>query len=315
MNLPVTATLLVVTLLMALMVTFLLGVSLGPLEISTLRTLAWIVLGAWVTCFVLGEWTGNASQVDKLWSLMPVAYAWVVAGRGDHEPRLLLMALLVTVWGLRLTFNFYRRGGYSLRFWTGEEDYRWGVLRARPEFQPRWRWTLFNLVFISGYQNVLLLLITLPAVVALQFSRTPLGPLDVAAAALMLFFVAFETVADNQQWRFRSRKRALVEAGRPLTGPHARGFPDSGLWALCRHPNYFAEQGIWVAFYLFSVAASGQWINWSAGGCILLILLFQGSAAFTEEISAAKYREYRDYRGRVPRFLPFTLPGRGNRGS
>ena len=52
-------------------------------------------MGAWATCFVVGEWTGNVSQVDKLWSLMPIAYVWVVAGRGDHEPRLLLMALLV----------------------------------------------------------------------------------------------------------------------------------------------------------------------------------------------------------------------------
>ena len=74
-------------------------------------------------------------------------------------------------------------------------------------------------MFISGYQNALLLLITLPAVVALQFSATPLGPLDLTAAALMLCFIAFETVADNQQWRFQSRKRALEAAGRPLTGP------------------------------------------------------------------------------------------------
>ena len=315
MNLARTAALLVTTLLVVLVATYLFDIPLGLLEVSALRTLVWILLGAWATCFVLGEWTGNVSQVDKLWSLMPIAYAWVVAGRGDHEPRLLLMALLVTTWGLRLTYNFHRRGGYSLRFWTGEEDYRWGVLRARPEFQPRWRWTLFNLVFISGYQNVLLLSITLPAVVALQFSETPLGILDLTAAALMLFFIGFETAADNQQWRFQSRKRALGAAGRPPTGPYAKGFLDTGLWARCRHPNYFAEQGAWVAFYLFSVAASGHWVNWSVGGCILLIILFRGSAAFTEEISAAKYAGCRDYQGRVPRFLPLTLPGRGNRGS
>jgi steroid 5-alpha reductase family enzyme len=315
MNLAITAAFLVTTLLVVPVIAYVFGIPPGPLEISALRTLTWILLGAWAMCFVLGEWTGNVSQVDKLWSLMPIAYVWVVAGRGDHEPRLLLMALLVTIWGLRLTYNFHRRGGYSLRFWTGEEDYRWGVLRARPEFRPRWRWTLFNLVFISGYQNALLLLITLPAVVALQFSGTPLGPVDLTAASLMLFFIAFEAVADNQQWRFQFRKRALEAAGRPLTGPNARGFIDTGLWALCRHPNYFAEKGAWVAFYLFSVAASGHWVNWSVGGCILLILLFRGSAAFTEEISAAKYPGYREYRDKVPQFLPFTAPWRGNRGS
>jgi steroid 5-alpha reductase family enzyme len=264
----------------------------------------WILLGAWATCFVLGEATGNVSQVDRLWSLLPIAYVWVVAARGDHEPRLLLMALLVTAWGLRLTYNFSRHGGYRMKFWNAHEDYRWEVLRARPEFESRWKWTLFNLVFISGYQNALLLLITLPAVVALQFRATPLGPLDYLAAAVMISLLVFETIADNQQWRFQSRKQALAGSGQPLEGPFAQGFLDQGLWARSRHPNYFAEQGIWVAFYLFSVAASGLWINWSVGGCILLIALFQGSAAFTEEISAGKYPEYRAYQREVPRFLP-----------
>jgi steroid 5-alpha reductase family enzyme len=314
MNIPGTAALLVCSLLILPLAGLFFGAPLGPLEMSALRTLFWILLGAWATCFVLGEVTGNVSQVDKLWSLMPIAYVWVVAGRGDHEPRLLLMALLVTVWGLRLTYNFHRRGGYRAKFWSGEEDYRWGVLRARPEFRARWRWTLFNLVFISGYQNALLLLISLPAVVALQFTGSPLGPLDMGAAALMLFFIGFEAVADGQQWRFQSRKRAQAAAGNRLERPYAKGFLDTGLWALCRHPNYFAEQGVWIAFYLFSVAASGQWINWSVGGCILLILLFRGSTAFTEEISAAKYPEYAEYREEVPRFLPLTFPWGGSRG-
>ncbi len=39
--------------------------------------------------------------------------------------RLLLMAALTTAWGLRLTYNFYRRGGYAWPPWTGEEDYRY----------------------------------------------------------------------------------------------------------------------------------------------------------------------------------------------
>ena len=34
------------------------------------------------------------------------------------------MAAVSAVWGLRLTYNFYRRGGYAWPPWTGEEDYR-----------------------------------------------------------------------------------------------------------------------------------------------------------------------------------------------
>ncbi|NIP18619.1 MAG: DUF1295 domain-containing protein, partial [Xanthomonadales bacterium] len=235
------------------------------------------------------------------------AYAWVAAARAGFSPRLLLMALLVTAWGLRLTYNFSRHGAYRLKFWSGHEDYRWQVLRGKPEFQPGWKWTLFNLLFISGYQNALLMLMTLPTIVALQFDATPLGPLDYLAAALVLFMIVFETIADNQQWRYQSAKRELISSGRPLTGEFTKGFLDTGLWAHSRHPNYFAEQGVWIAFYLFSVAASGQWINWSVSGCLLLVILFQGSAAFSEEISAGKYPEYRSYQQNVPRFIPVGL--------
>ena len=71
-----------------------------------------------------------------------------------------------------------------------------------------------------------------------------------------------------------------------------------------RHPNYAAEQAIWLAYYLFSVAATGRWINGSLVGAVLLLLLFQGSADFSEKISAAKYPEYAHYLKKVGRFFP-----------
>ena len=152
-----------------------------------------------------------------------------------------------------------------------------------------------------------MLLITLPALIALQYAQTPLGWLDYLAAVLMAGMIVFETVADNQQWRYQTAKQACLRAVEPLTGNYAKGFLDRGLWAYSRHPNYFAEQMIWVAFYGFAVAASGQWLNWSIAGCLLLILLFQGSSTFSEAISAEKYPEYAAYQRRVPRFVPWGL--------
>ena len=60
----------------------------------------------------------------------------------------------------------------------------------------------------------------------------------------------------------------------------------------------------YYCFYFFSVAASGEWLNWSAAGALLLVVLFQGSSNFSEELSAAKYPEYAAYQKRVPRFIP-----------
>ena len=41
----------------------------------------WIALMAAVAllCFIVSEITRNYSQVDKLWSLMPIVYGWITA--------------------------------------------------------------------------------------------------------------------------------------------------------------------------------------------------------------------------------------------
>jgi steroid 5-alpha reductase family enzyme len=310
MNIIATAILLIVTLLVIPVFSYVFGTPLGANEVAALGVLCKILIVAWISCFLLGELTNNVSQVDKVWSLLPIVYAWTIAYHGEFTPRLLLMALLVTAWGARLTYNFSRHGAYRLKFWSGHEDYRWQVLREKPEFRSRWKWTLFNLGFISGYQNALILMMTLPMLVAMQFSNTPIGPLDYATAILVLFMLVYETIADNQQWRYQTAKHALIETGEPVPEFYARGFLDKGLWAYSRHPNYFAEQGFWICFYLFSVAASGQWINWSIAGSILLVILFRGSSTFSEEISAGKYPEYEAYQQTVPRFMP-SLKRRG----
>lgn len=278
-----------------------------PAQWAMLETVTWLMLAVALTCFVVGEITANYSQVDKLWSIVPVVYAWVLTVQGGLDPRMLLMAGLITVWGARLTYNFWRQGGYSWRFWRGQEDYRWAHVRDNPALCGRGRQALFNLFFISLYQNALLLLITLP-VIAVHGAGRPLGWPDALLAFLFLALVVVEGVADQQQWRFQTEKHRRIRAGEPLGEPYARGFLDRGLWSRSRHPNYFAEQSIWVVVFLFSVAATGR-LNWSVAGCVLLILLFQGSSRLSEGISAAKYPAYADYQRRVPRFLPrLTAP-------
>jgi steroid 5-alpha reductase family enzyme len=264
-----------------------------------------VYLVAAVLCFLVSTISGNYSQVDKLWSLIPLAYVWMVAVESGFEPRLVLMALLVSAWGIRLSYNFSRRGGYSWKFWTGTEDYRWAVLQAKPEFQARWKWVLFNLLFISLYQMGLILLFTLPAVRSMD--GAPLSWPDYLLAALIIFLIVIETVADQQQWNYHKEKIKALAAGGEVPEKYKMGFVHTGLWGRMRHPNYAAEQAIWIVFYFFSVAATGSWINWSVMGAILLVLLFWGSSSFSESISAGKYPDYAEYKKRVPRFVPFKF--------
>ena len=255
-------------------------------------------------CFLVGELTRNNSQVDKLWSIVPIGYSWHMTALGGMNERMVLMSVLVTIWGIRLTYNFARRGAYVLKFWEGEEDYRWEELRKRPGFSNRFIWMLFNLFFISGYQNVLIFLFTVPILTCLNNDASALNFIDMLLALIFVVFVAIEFIADQQQFDFQTEKHRRIKSGEPL-GEYEHGFVTTGLWALVRHPNYTMEQSIWFVFYLFSVNATGEWINWSIPGSMLLFILFKGSSDFSEEISAKKYPKYKEYQAKTPRFIPF----------
>jgi len=255
-----------------------------------------IIIAAAVCAFV---WiasliTKDTSWVDRIWSIVPVVYVWVFAiSAGLTDARLDVMAALVTIWGARLTFNFARKGGYS-----GMEDYRWAVLRAKMtpvQFQ------LFNFFFIVLYQNLILVLIALPAYTAWQNQGTPFGPLDAILAAVFLAFTAGETIADQEQWDFHKRKNAEIAAGRT---PSPR-FLQTGLFRVSRHPNFFFEQAQWWVLFFLGSSAAGSVFQWTVVGAFLLSVLFIGSTIFTESITVGKYPEYVDYQRRTSPIIPW----------
>ncbi len=244
---------------------------------------------AWLLSVITREY----SWVDRIWSIAPVGYvAWFAYSSG-WDTRVVLMAVLAFVWGARLTFNFARKGGYA----RGGEDYRWRVLRSR--MHPA-LFQVFNVVFIAGIQNLIILAFTLPAWQAARLRGTPLGPLDGVAALLFLALVLCETIADQQQWRFHLEKEEKRKRGETIDPP----FLTRGLFRLSRHPNFFCEQALWWAFYLFSIAAGAGVVNVALVGAIALTGLFQGSTNFTESITLAKYPSYADYQRRTSRLLP-----------
>lgn len=291
------------TLILVPIITFQYDEGLTPLQWEVMQILLWVYGVSAGLAFVVSTLTKNYSQVDKLWSTIPVVYGWIVAYYSSFEPRITLMAVLISIWAIRLTYNFARRGGYSWKFWTGEEDYRWSILKAKPGFEQEWKWVLFNLVFISAYQMGLILLMTLPTVKAMG-SAVSLSVFDIVIAVAFLIFVVIEFVADQQQYIYQQQKWAKKKAGEKLDGKYALGFTHEGLWSRMRHPNYMAEQAVWIVFYLFSIVATGLVVNWSIAGALLLVLLFKGSSDFSEGISAEKYPEYKRYQKEVGRFLP-----------
>jgi len=286
------------------------GFQLNDLQLSTLQILIMVCSISMAYCFIVGELTTNNSQMDKLWSILPIVYAWIIVGKSNMNPRVFVMAILITIWGIRLTYNFAKKGAYSIKFWSGEEDYRWVVLREDPKLNKRWKWALFDLFFISIYQNALVLAICLP-MLAVMDSTALFNVLDVIVAALLLGFIILETIADKQQMSFQTKKYDLLKQGmslEELPHPYHMGFNTQGLWGRSRHPNYFSEQSIWVMLYFFCISAgvtSYILFNWTLVGSMFLMLLFIGSSMFSEGISLNKYPAYEDYIHKVSKYVPY----------
>jgi steroid 5-alpha reductase family enzyme len=298
----------IVLLLIALCIVFR-GADFDENQISTLKILLIICGCSAAYCFVTGEITKNYSQMDKLWSILPIAYLWIIAAKGGFDLRLSVYALIVTAWGIRLTVNFARKGAYRLKFWEGNEDYRWSIVKNHPVFSKGFAWTLFDLFFISIYQNALVLAICLPAV-ACMGSANSFGIIDIIAAGLAVAFFVLETVSDEYQWQFHQQKKKLLEKGKTLDEiplPYSLGFNTLGPWSRMRHPNYLGEQGIWLSLYIFAIgsgAAQNGIFNITFIGPLLLILLFIGSSTLGEKISSQKYPQYKSYINQVCKYIP-----------
>ena len=252
-----------------------------------------------IACWVLSVLTREYSWVDRIWPICPGIYCLLVAADADFSSaRLNIMTVLVLAWGARLTFNFARKGGFR----PGNEDYRWKVMRER--LGPV-RFQILNFVFIAPGQLLIVWLFTSPIHQAWTGRGQPLNYLDIIAITLFVILFVIEAAADEQMWRFQQEKKRRIKTGEPVLRP----FITSGLFRFCRHPAYTCEMGMWYVFYLFAVAATGQWVHWTGLGFIALTLVFFGSTRLAETISLSRYPSYRDYQASTPRLIPFTRLG------
>ncbi|KAI9881075.1 MAG: hypothetical protein M1830_008233 [Pleopsidium flavum] len=265
---------------------------------------------------VISEINKNYSQVDRCWSILPtiynahfVAYAHAV---GLPTQRLDTLLAFSTVWSLRLTYNYWRKGGYSI----GSEDYRWAILKEK--INPA-LFFVFNVVFISLAQSVLLFSVTTPTYILLLAARLTANEYrtaDLIFSRALVGLVLLAFFADQQQWKYQSAKKEYQASAKVPPKFHRedldRGFNVSGLWSWSRHPNFAAEQTIWVVLYQWACYVSSTYFNWTIVGTLSYLILFQGSTWLTELISAKKYPEYREYQARVGKFVPrlsTELPG------
>lgn len=141
----------------------------------------------------------------------------------------LLATTLVVAWAARLgSFLFYRI------LQTGH-DSRFEKIRSNPiSFFVAW---MMQGVWVLATLTPVLLVNSSPSHVKTSLTSVQTAQVLVGSAVWTVGFL-FESVADYQKFVFKS------------TPENAGMFIQSGLWSLCRYPNYFGEMTVWFGMYM-----------------------------------------------------------------
>jgi len=241
------------------------------------------------TCVVFGfsaAWN-NSSFYDAYWSVAPVPIAiywlFVPEAAGADSLRQGVVLALLSVWAVRLTFNWARG-------WTGLDHEDWRYVDKREQSGA-----LYWPVSFAGLHMMPTLLVFAGCLAlwpALVTETQPFGALDVLAAVVTGGAILLEGTADQQLRRFR------------LTNAPAGAILESGVWAYCRHPNYLGEVGFWWGLYLFALAAEPTaW--WAGAGALVITLLFRFiSLKLIDDRMLARRPDYKARMETVPARLP-----------
>ena len=244
------------------------------------------VIGCTMFClWLLSLRLKDASIVDLFWGFGFVMIAWTTYFFVGHSTRGLVVALLTTLWGLRLSaYLAWRNHGRG-------EDPRYVAMR---EYRGETFWW-FSLISVFGFQGAVMCLISLP-VQAGQLNEASLGLAAFVGIIVWAIGFFFESVGDYQLAKFKSRPE---NSGKVM---------DRGLWQFTRHPNYFGNALIWWGLFMVSASWSTLWLAISPLLMTFFLVKVSG-VAMLEKTLAARSAEYRDYVKRTSVFIPW-LPKR-----
>ena len=227
--------------------------------------------------------TGSSTYIAVM--LFGVAKSWKTL-----TARQALLAVLVLVWALRLgTFLFLRikhHGGKDRRFDDARED--------------------FSLFFTFwNVQGCWVFLTALPAfvVTAQDNGAAGLGLLDLVGAGMWAFGFFFEVCADQQKTAWRRRPENAAKDRWIATG----------LWSVCRHPNYFGEITLWSGVLLVATASiakgpKGAWTAAISPFFVCVLLLYVSGIPMLQAASKKKWGKnagYIEFLASTPTLIPF----------
>lgn len=239
------------------------------------------LLAVHTVTFAVGRRIGRYNVVDVAWGVGFIVVAVLAALLGDGDAtRRWLLAALVTVWGLRLSWHMYRKSAGK-----GEDPRYADLLRGASVGR------VLGLVFVL--QAAATWFVSVPIQLSAVSGPTPRPWLAVAATGVLLWAVGVlvEAVGDRQLRVFKS-------------DPAHRGVVlDRGLWAWTRHPNYFGDACLWWGLWLITL--TGWWALPTVLSPLLMtyFLVYATGARRTERYMDGR-PGFDEYRARTSFFIP-----------
>lgn len=213
-------------------------------------------IAATIVVFTFSMVFNNSSLYDPYWSIapIPIAFYWAFNSISNNVDiiRQIVVLLLLTIWAIRLTYNFTRR-------WKGlgHEDWRYTDIRNNT---GKLYWPV-SFLGIHIFPTIIVFLGCLSLFPAISSGVNSLGILDILAIIITGTAIWIETKADEELKAFIASK---LNKGKII---------NTGLWKFSRHPNYFGEVLFWWGLYIFAVAANpAYW--WVIIGPMAITLLF-----------------------------------------
>jgi steroid 5-alpha reductase family enzyme len=253
--------------------------------VTLFLTTAAVILGLMTLLWLLSLALKNSSIVDIFWGTGFVIITWLAFSLTPEgfAPRKLLLSLLVTIWGLRLSLYILWRN------WGKPEDFRYQAWRKAAGNAWWWR-SFFKVFFIQG---IIMLVVSTPLlVVHASPSPAQLTWLDILAILVWGFGFFFEAVGDFQLARFKADP---ANKGKVL---------QSGVWKYTRHPNYFGDATQWWAYYLFALVAGGWWTLFSPIIMTTLLMRVSGVTLLEKSLKDEK-PGYKEYIESTSEFIPW----------
>jgi len=251
--------------------------------LETYATALATILALMILLWLLSLFLKNSSIVDIFWGTGFVIAGWLYFFLNPDSPlpRRLLLNLLVTLWGLRLSIYIL------LRNWGKPEDFRYQ--KWRTESGPIWWWKSFFQVFLL--QGLLLWIISAPLLAAQRGGSPGWTLLDLLGVTVWAVGFFFESLGDFQMARFKAE---------PANKGKVMG---RGVWRFTRHPNYFGDAAQWWGFYILALAAGGWWTAFSP--LLMTFLLVRVSGAALLEKTLASRPGYKEYIENTSSFIPW----------